>query len=73
MISIFLSEIRVQLSLGAILAVNRTVFKPLPPQELFHRPFIGGASVVVQCQCYKQNLFNGDHSLTSTYFVLRSA
>ena len=23
-------------------------------------------------QCYQQNLFNGDHSLISTYFILRS-
>ena len=42
-----------------------------PSQVLFHRPFIGGASVVVR-QCYQQKLFNGDPSLISTYFVKMS-
>ena len=43
-----------------------------PSQVLFHRPFIGGASVVA-AQCQQRNLFNGDPSLISTYFMLRSA
>ena len=43
-----------------------------PTKVLFYRRFIGGASVVVP-QCYQQNLFNGDPSLISTYFMLRSA
>ena len=42
------------------------------PRVLFHRPFIGGASVAVH-QCYQQNLFDGDPSLISTYLMLRSA
>ena len=41
-------------------------------QVPFHRPFIGGVSVVV-LQCYQQFLFNVDPSLISTYFMLRSA
>ena len=47
-------------------------FLSSPPQVLFYRPFIGGASVVVP-QCYQQNFFSGDTSLMSTYFMLRSA
>ena len=62
---------RAKLLLGAISAINRTVLSS-PPQVLFHRPFIGEASFVAP-QCYQQNLFNGDPSLISTYFMLRSA
>ena len=61
-----------KLSLGAISAIKRTVFKLPLRKALFHRPFIGGASVVVP-QCYQQNLFIGDPSLILTYFMLRSA
>ena len=37
--------------LGAVSEINRTVFQLSFPQVLFHRPFIGGASVMVP-QCY---------------------
>ena len=45
-----------KLSLGAMSAIDRTIFKLPLPQVLFHRPFIGGVSVVVP-QCYQQNMF----------------
>ena len=56
--------IHMKLSLGAISAINRMVFKLSLPKYTFS---------VVDPQCYQQNLFNGDPSLSLTYFMFRSA
>ena len=41
-------------SLDAVLAVSGAVFWALPPRLLFHKPFVGGASVVVP-RCCRQS------------------
>ena len=70
--------IRAKLSLGAISAINKTVFKLTPPQVLFHIQFIGGASVVfpqcymLLCLCVCSVLFNFKMFLFKLFCVSNS-